>query len=281
VSTELPKVWSRLNITIQAAAAAIAVEPKHLAPVKPKVERALVLLNGRPSAESRDELTYLVTQVGEFVDRWKPIGRTKGYHMPDFAKNVSREMEEAQKLLVQLENLPVPFVLRSPIDDKESSTDAAQTARPSMFVGSSAEGLSIAEAIQLNLDHSVECTLWSQGVFGLSNGSLESLVTATKKFDFAVLVLTPDDLIRKRGTDGNSPRDNVIFELGLFMGALGRERTFIVHCRSEKLELPSDLAGITPATYAKREDGNLIAALGSVCTQLKQAIQKLSKRKTE
>lgn len=144
--------------------------------------------------------------------------------------------------------------------------------KPRVFIGSSSEGLKIAEYIQLGLEQYVESTLWSQGVFGLSKGNLENLVEALPQFDYAILVLTPDDLIRKRGQPGNSPRDNVIFETGLFMGALGREKTFMVHSRDESLELPSDLAGVSQANFAKRANGNLEAAIGPVCTQLKKAM---------
>ncbi|WYD81094.1 MAG: TIR domain-containing protein [Candidatus Electrothrix gigas] len=144
--------------------------------------------------------------------------------------------------------------------------------KPRMFIGSSVEGKDIAEYIQLGLEYDVETTIWHQGIFGLSDGSLESLVRAAKDFDFAALVLTPDDLIMKRGTEKGCPRDNVVFELGLFMGALGRERTFIVYNRDKQLDLPTDLAGVTPATFASRSDDNLHAALGPVCTRIKQAI---------
>ncbi|WP_437937308.1 TIR domain-containing protein [Sorangium sp. So ce341] len=146
------------------------------------------------------------------------------------------------------------------------------SSRPRIFIGSSVEGLRVAEHIQLGLDYDADCTVWSQGVFGLSGGTLESLCSAVRDFDFAVLVLTPDDLVQKRGQAMNSPRDNVLFELGLFMGALGRERTFIVHCRDEPMGLPSDLAGVTAATFARRADGNLQAALGAVCTQIRNAV---------
>jgi predicted nucleotide-binding protein len=141
--------------------------------------------------------------------------------------------------------------------------------RPNVFVGSSTEGLSIAEAIQVNLDHEYEVTLWSQDDW-LGKSPLEALVRAAATFDFAVLVLTPDDLVMKREKGGQQPRDNVLFELGLFMGKLGRERTFIVHERIRPLDLPTDLAGITPATFARRD--NMRAALGPVCTQLKTAM---------
>lgn len=145
--------------------------------------------------------------------------------------------------------------------------------KPRIFVGSSSEGLVVAEAVQVTLDHDAEITLWSQGVFGLSKGSLQALVEQVLKFDFAVLIMTPDDLTERRGVSGMSPRDNVIFELGLFMGALGPARTFIVHPRTPAPQLPSDLAGVTTATYAARSDGNLVAAVGAACSQIKRAIK--------
>lgn len=143
--------------------------------------------------------------------------------------------------------------------------------KPSMFIGSSSEGKRIAETIQMVLDEEIHCTVWNQGVFGLSGGTLESLVAAIDDYDFATLVLTPDDLLEKRDLKGRGPRDNVLFELGLFMGALGRDRTFIVHSRTTPPMLPSDLAGITPATYEERS--NLEAALGPACTRIKRAIE--------
>jgi hypothetical protein len=57
------------------------------------------------------------------------------------------------------------------------------------------------------------------------------------------------------------------------MGALGRERTFIVYCRDVPIDLPTDLAGVTAATFGQRRDGNLEAALGPVCTRLKNAVE--------
>jgi predicted nucleotide-binding protein len=82
--------------------------------------------------------------------------------------------------------------------------------RPRVFIGSSREGHAIAEAIQLNLDHACEVTIWSQGVFGLGEGTLESLVEKLDSFDFAILVLTNDDVTISREEMKQSPRDNVL-----------------------------------------------------------------------
>ena len=153
--------------------------------------------------------------------------------------------------------------------------------RPCVFVGSSSEGLMAAKTIQLLLDTSCEVTIWSQGVFGLSHGTLESLVGVLDDFDFAVLVLTPDDLVTSRQTEGIAPRDNVLFELGLFMGSLGRTRTFIVYDRKSGLKLPSDLAGVSAATYEPHASGNLESALGAATTRIEQQVNRLGLRDPE
>lgn len=150
--------------------------------------------------------------------------------------------------------------------------------RPSVFIGSSSEGLAVAKALQLLLDHSADIELWSQGTFGLSGGTLESLVSALHRFDFAVLVVDADDTAVTRGSSKAVPRDNVVFEFGLFMGALGRERTFMVYDRTRPPDLPSDLAGVTAATYAPYASGNYQAALGAASTRVELEIQRLGVR---
>jgi len=147
--------------------------------------------------------------------------------------------------------------------------------RPSVFIGSSTEGLAVARAIQVLLDHTNEVELWSQGVFGLTQGTLESLVLGLEHFDFAVLVLTAEDLTMSRGAEHVTARDNVVFELGLFVGGIGRDRTFMVYDRSQPPSLPSDLAGVGAATFEPHSSGNLEAALGAACTRIQAAIDKL------
>ncbi len=147
--------------------------------------------------------------------------------------------------------------------------------KPFVFIGSSAEGLNVAKAVQANLSHVCECQIWSQGLFGLSEGTLETLVKSLTQFDFAILALTNDDLVHSRGQEYNSPRDNVLFELGLFIGGIGRERTFIIvdNDKSSKLKLPSDLAGITPAFFDPPIKGNLQSAVGKACYEIEIQIE--------
>jgi predicted nucleotide-binding protein len=152
--------------------------------------------------------------------------------------------------------------------------------KPRVFIGSSSEGVAVAEALQVALDHAAEVTVWTQGVFALSVSTLQSLLTSAPTYDFAILVLTPDDTTTKREVTAHSPRDNVVFELGLFMGCIGSERTFMVRPRKSALQMPSDLAGVTYALYeSEREDRNLTAALGAPATQIKNLIAALGRRR--
>ena len=144
--------------------------------------------------------------------------------------------------------------------------------KPRVFIGSSSEGLPVAHALQAELEREFDVTIWTQGVFGLGALALESLEAALRDFDYAILVLTPDDLIDRRGAGMSVPRDNVIYEAGLFMGALGRHRTFLVAPRDSGLAIPTDLAGITIAQYRQRADNNLRAAIGPVATNIRVAI---------
>jgi hypothetical protein len=148
--------------------------------------------------------------------------------------------------------------------------------RPSVFIGSSVEGLEFARAIRANLEPVAEVTLWNEGFFTLGSTFIESLVNSLPRFDFAVLVLTADDLIHSRNDKTFGPRDNVIFELGLFTGRLGRSRTFIVHQASAQLKIPTDLSGVNTAQYSwPRDDNNQIAAVGAACDAIRRVIREL------
>ncbi|MBF6314103.1 hypothetical protein CRM89_10640 [Nocardia sp. FDAARGOS_372] len=148
-----------------------------------------------------------------------------------------------------------------------------QSLVPRLFIGSSGESLQIAEYLQMIANDFCEATVWNQGTFGLGRSALQDLTDALTKHDFAALVLAGEDKITTRGTTHPSPRDNIVFELGLFMGALGPERTFIVYAADDRPKLPSDLSGITYAPYRRRADGNWRAALNPVAVLLREAMR--------
>src|SRR5436190_5299733 len=148
--------------------------------------------------------------------------------------------------------------------------------KPSMFVGSSTEGIEFARAIRSLLTNDAQITLWNEGFFGVGNVFVDTLVNAVPRFDFAVLVLTPDDLVNSRDVTTLGPRDNLLFELGLFMGHLGRMRTFIVHQADISMKIPSDLAGVTTAQYDwPRNDDNYRSAVGGACDSIRAVVRDL------
>ncbi|CDZ40353.1 Hypothetical protein NGAL_HAMBI1145_53460 [Neorhizobium galegae bv. officinalis] len=144
--------------------------------------------------------------------------------------------------------------------------------KPKLFIGSSAENKHLAEAVQVNVSRELSPFIWTQGVFEPSQYPLESLKDALDIADFAILVCAPDDLTVMRGEQKATVRDNVIFELGLFMGRLGRERTFLISPRHVDIHLPTDLSGLYPETYDPTELENPEAALGPACTKLKKVM---------
>lgn len=149
--------------------------------------------------------------------------------------------------------------------------------KPSMFIASSADHLDLAYAAQECLEHEVEPTVWNQGVFVLSRPTMSSLIDAVETSDFGLFVFAPSDVTAINENTHKTVRDNVIFELGLFVGRLGQERCFIVMPRGlQDIHLPTDLLGITVAGFdANRQDGNLVAALGPACNKIRTSVRRL------
>src|SRR5262249_789320 len=140
--------------------------------------------------------------------------------------------------------------------------------RPRVFVGSSVEGLDEAYAVQEALQYTAEITIWTQGVFNLTSNALDDLIDQLLKTDVAIFIFSPDDVTKMRDHQFPSVRDNVILQFGLFLGRLGKKRTFFIIPRMEpSFHLPSDLAGVTPADYDPTRD-NLQAALGPACSKI-------------
>jgi hypothetical protein len=154
--------------------------------------------------------------------------------------------------------------------------------KPRILVGSSTEAIRIAKALTLLLKDAGSISLWTHGqqVFTLTHGTLESLVRNSEQFDFAILILSPDDLLTIRNQQQHVPRHNVIFELGLFIARLGIDRTFILCDEAVVGSLPSDLAGITVATYKiESAESDLLSALQPSCFLIEQSIRTLGQRK--
>jgi hypothetical protein len=146
-----------------------------------------------------------------------------------------------------------------------------------MFIGSSSEKLDIAKAVQTNLQHTVDATIWCQGVFKASQSSLDSLEQQLEKSDFGLFVFTPDDILKLRQIEFQAVRDNVLFELGLYIGRLGKLRNFVLlPFKNNDFRLPSDLVGYAPIFYTPPEKGDdLISKLGPACNEVESAIKRI------
>jgi hypothetical protein len=145
--------------------------------------------------------------------------------------------------------------------------------KPRLFIASSVEGLSIAYAIQSNLHHCADAAVWDQGIFLPSRYTLDAIIDAISISDFAVFVFAADDQTTIRGESNRTVRDNVLMELGLAIGKLGRENTFFVMPEDVDLHIPTDLLGVTPLKYRSQTDAARVqASLGHACNQIRNAV---------
>lgn len=148
-----------------------------------------------------------------------------------------------------------------------------------IFIGSSAEGLPIARHLQSELEAGGACEVirWDNDVFAPSNYSLDDLLEVSGRVDFAVLVASPDDVTVSRNETSRSVRDNIVFEFGLFAGALGRQRTYLLATHADDLKLPTDVLGLTRLPFRERADGNLRAALNDAALAVERRFKELGR----
>ena len=123
--------------------------------------------------------------------------------------------------------------------------------KPRIFLGSSAQQEKLLQALARGLQDIADVDAWTT-VFNPGVSALNRLVELTREVDFAAFIFAQDDWTTKgaspEAAPGEaSPRDNVVFEAGLFGGALGIRRTFILHANGAKL--PTDLLGLTTIRY--------------------------------
>ena len=126
--------------------------------------------------------------------------------------------------------------------------------KPRIFLGSSGKQEKLLQALTRGLGDVANVEPWTTS-FNPGTSTLERLLELTKEVDFAAFVFARDDWTTNSPSASSqpdsgqaSPRDNVVFEAGLFGGVLGMRRTFILHAGGAKL--PSDLLGLTCVRYA-------------------------------
>jgi len=150
--------------------------------------------------------------------------------------------------------------------------------KPRIFLGSSGKQEKLLEDLTRGLEDIADVEPWTTS-FNPGTTTLERLLELTREVDFAAFVFAQDDWTAggppspTAAESGQaSPRDNVVFEAGLFGGALGMRRTFILHAGGAKL--PSDLLGLTCVRY---EEATTAAEVTVVCQKLRKAIENESR----
>lgn len=148
-----------------------------------------------------------------------------------------------------------------------------------IFISSSTEQLPLATALEQGLQgEGFEPQLWSHGVHGASQYNLESLLKLAVNIDFALFICTPDDKAVIRKKEFAIVRDNVIFEIGLLMGAIGREQCLIVQPSDLEMRLPSDLHGVTALKYGNQLAAeNITKITKTLIAKIKQHVHKVSR----
>ncbi|HBH6930795.1 TPA: nucleotide-binding protein [Enterobacter cloacae] len=153
--------------------------------------------------------------------------------------------------------------------------------KPTVFIASSSEASLHAEAVNLQLAEEMQSELWTNA-FDLSSITITQIIKKTKESDYAVFIFHPDDQVFIRTVEYNSVRDNVVLELGLFIGSLGLDKCFILIPKStdRAFRLPSDLLGVTVSHYDV-QDENILRAITPSCTKIKFAIKNLESIKID
>lgn len=155
----------------------------------------------------------------------------------------------------------------------------APNEQPRVFIGSSTEALALADAVRKKLASKVvEVRVWKKGIFGASEATIESLEAATRESDFAVILITADDMLKTRRQQTWAPRDNVVFELGLFMGAIGRDRTLMMVESGPKIRLPPDLNGVTHLRINSKDKKTRSRTMSEAIGEIRDRITKLGPR---
>ena len=149
--------------------------------------------------------------------------------------------------------------------------------KPKVFVGSSSEGKEVAQTFCTALQPIAKMVpWWASPEFEPMQATLSALLVACNAYDFGLFIMTPDDRIESRGRSQSSARDNVLFEMGLFLGKLGAERVFVFiqEGKSKKaVKMPSDLAGVIIPRFSNFDRYDLIASVQAAAGEYGKFIQ--------
>ncbi|MDQ2697347.1 MAG: nucleotide-binding protein [Actinomycetota bacterium] len=149
--------------------------------------------------------------------------------------------------------------------------------KPRIFLGSSGQQEELLDALTKGLDDIAEVIPWTTS-FNAGMMTLDRLFELAADVDFAAFIFARDDWTARGGLAPDSaaagvasPRDNVVYEAGLFGGLVGMRRTFILHAKGAKL--PTDLLGLTAVRYGDEDGGPATEAdVADILAKIRTAI---------
>lgn len=146
--------------------------------------------------------------------------------------------------------------------------------KPQIFIGSSGNGIEVAKLVRDELQATGDVYLWAEGELWEPNEStFDNLLRMTGYFDFGVFVGTQDDLtLTSKGEYGFETRDNVILEMALFIGALGKKKSFLIV--EKGLDKPSDFNGIYMPEFSKDNIASIQQACKEIAVRIVESYQK-------
>ena len=149
-------------------------------------------------------------------------------------------------------------------------------AKPKIFIASSAKNLAIANAFKKQLSAYADVSTWKEKFSLYNNESyLETLIQLKDEFEYAIFVWAADDELMNNEESIYAPRDNVVFESGLFMGAMGTSKIFIVYDDTIPIKKPSDFLGINLIRFKGKElKKNKLSAVKDACSLIQYEIKK-------
>jgi TIR domain/Predicted nucleotide-binding protein containing TIR-like domain len=119
--------------------------------------------------------------------------------------------------------------------------------KPTVFVSSSTESRPLVKYLKEDLSSDATVITWADAPFSLAQPPLAQFSQSLSGADFVVFLVDLAAAARTRGATEVQPRDNIIFELGLFIGRLGPGRVLVVDITrdDDSFRLPTDLSGLT------------------------------------
>ena len=144
--------------------------------------------------------------------------------------------------------------------------------KPKIFIGSSTSGYPIAEKVKNYLSKIGDCFLWQDpDVWETNRSTFDNLIRMSNYFDFGVFVATADDLTLTNDKLVIEPRDNVILEMSLFLGAMGHNKSFLLV--EDGVKLPSDFSGIYMPRFDKTKEETIEAACSAYISKIEEHYQ--------